>query len=182
MGKGINFRPLCESDSFLVLNWRTNLRVSKFLITDIEYDLGFQLEWIKSIKARFDSFVWIIQLNEVPIGVINISDIDYCNCSCSWGYYIGNDDYLGYGGFIPPYFYNFVFNTLNFATLNVKVFPENLSVIKLHLKFGYEFNPLFDEFIFKNNLQIKLLGMTLQVSDSNFNRFDKFISNMELKK
>ena len=179
MNNGINFRPIDESDSEMVLNWRTSLRVTKFMVTDIEYDLNSQIKWIKSLKTRFDYYVWIIQLNQIPIGVINLYDIDFESYSCSWGFYIGNEEYSGYGGFVPPYFYNFVFNVLSFKLINIKVFSDNLSVIKLHLKSGYEFNPLFDEFIIKNNIQIKLIGMTLK--SSNLIRFTKFKSNLMLK-
>jgi UDP-4-amino-4,6-dideoxy-N-acetyl-beta-L-altrosamine N-acetyltransferase len=182
MGKGINFRPINVSDSEMVLNWRTSPRVTQYMNTDIEYDVDAQTEWIKSLKTRFDYYVWIIQLNEIPLGVINISDIDYDNLSCSWGYYIGRDEYLGYGGFVPPYVYNFVFNSLNLAVLNIKVFSENISVINLHLKYGYELNPFYDEIIFKNNIQINLLGMSLHVNKWNFGRYNKFISNLKLEK
>lgn len=182
MGRGINFRPILISDSEMVLNWRTSQRVTQFMNTDIEYDLERQIGWIVSLKSRFDFYVWIIQLNETPIGVINISELDFDNLSCSWGYYIGNEEYLGYGGFIPPYIYNFIFNNLNLRVVNIKVFSENMSVIKMHLKFGYELNPVFDEIIFKNNTQCSLIGMTLHKSNWDFSRYNKFVSNLQLEK
>lgn len=182
MGKGFNFRPIDVFDSEIVLNWRTSPRVTQYMITDIEYDLDAQTEWIKSLKTRFDYYVWIIQLNKIPIGVINITDIDYDNFSCSWGYYIGNDEYLGHGGFVPPYVYNFVFNNLNFVIVNIKVFSENISVINLHLKLGYELNPFFDELIIKNNIQINLIGMSLHVNKWNVGRYKNFCSNLKLEK
>lgn len=180
MNKGLNFKSVGVEDSELILNWRTSQRVTQFMATDVDYNLNAQVDWINNIKNRSDYLAWVIQLNGVSIGLIYLSDICWKKKTASWGYYIGNDDYLGYGGFIPPYFYNFVFNTLNFNELSAVVFYNNLSVIKMHIKFGYQFDSSRDEIIYKNNSQIKVRGMKLNKSNWDKEKYNKFTSNFQL--
>lgn len=62
---------------------------------------------------------------------------------------------------IPPYFYNFAFDKLGVDSVLAEVFYNNTSVIDLHLKQGYVFDPSRDHVIEKNGRFILMVCMCL---------------------
>ena len=44
------------------------------------------------------------------IGFFSINKINLKKSETTWSWYIGSDNHLPLGGFIPPFFYNWVFN------------------------------------------------------------------------
>lgn len=180
MNSAINFKKLNVEDAKLVLDWRTSQRVTTFMNSDIDYNITNQIQWIINLQERKDIYYWVIEINNIKVGLINLSNIDFVHKSADWGYYIGDDLFIGYGSLVPAYLYNFVFNELNLEILNAEVFYDNTMVIKMHLKFGYDFNPKKDKVIFKNYKPILLVGMSLYKSNWNSNRYKKFKSSFPL--
>ena len=87
------------SDAEQILRWRTSPRISAFMLSEVDNDLGRQRAWLARVAERSDYFHWLIRLKDQNIGIINITclgDDIYC-----WGYYIGEDASLGYGGLCP---------------------------------------------------------------------------------
>ncbi len=176
----IKFKKLNVEDAKLVLDWRTSKRVTSFMNSDIDYNLSNQIHWINETQQSNENYYWIIEINDVKIGLISLTNLNFNQKTASWGYYIGDENYLGFGSLVPPYFYNFVFNDLNIEVLHAEVFYDNTMVIKMHLKFGYDFNPQKDKVIFKNNKPILLVAMNLNKSRWNFIKYKKFQSNFKL--
>jgi UDP-4-amino-4,6-dideoxy-N-acetyl-beta-L-altrosamine N-acetyltransferase len=176
----IKFKKLNIEDAKLVLDWRTSQRVTSFMNSDLEYNLLNQIKWINDIQESKENYYWIIEINNTKVGLISLTNLDFVQKNAYWGYYIGDENFLGFGSLVPPYFYNFVFNELNLEVLHADVFYDNTIVIKMHLKFGYNFNPLKDKVIFKNNKPILLVAMNLFKSNWNSNRYKKFKSNLTL--
>lgn len=176
---GLNFRRIEANDADLILKWRTSERVSNFMRSDIDNNLNSQINWINSLENQ-KYYAWLIYLNQVPIGFINLTDICLFKKTTSWGFYIGDDNYLGYGGLILPYFYNFVFIKLGLEEIRAEVFYNNLNVINTHLKFGYIFDPHNDKVIKKNEKDVLLVSMVLLKNSWNFKKYKNFTSNLEL--
>ncbi|MDN3683967.1 GNAT family N-acetyltransferase [Vibrio sinaloensis] len=87
-----------------------------------------------------DYYHWIVQVNSVDVGLISLSDYDEASGTTSWGFYIGHDDYLGVGAFVPLYLYNFIFfKSSNVNKITAEVFYDNTNTIKLHTLHGYKF-------------------------------------------
>lgn len=180
MSSAIKFKKICVNDAKLILEWRTSERVTNFMNTDLEYNLSDQIDWINNLKKSETSYYWVIQINNTSIGLIYITNLNISQKSASWGYYIGDENFLGLGSLVPPYLYNFLFNELHLNVLQAEVFYDNLTVIKMHLKFGYEFDPSNDRVIKKNNRVILLIAMNLYKSNWNSLKYKKFTSNFKL--
>ena len=41
----ISFRKISENDLLMILGWRTNPEVTRYMSTDIEYNLEKQINW-----------------------------------------------------------------------------------------------------------------------------------------
>ena len=180
MSSAIKFKKINVEDAKLVLDWRTSERVTNFMNSNIEYNLLNQIEWIKNIQQSKENYYWIIEINNIKAGLICLTNLDFTLKTANWGYYIGDENFLGYGSLMPPYLYNFVFNELKLDILQAEVFYDNLMVIKMHLKLGYDFNPKNDKVIIKNNKPILLIGMNLYKSNWNSNKYKKFTSNLKI--
>ena len=158
----ITFREFEDADARLVLDWRTKERVTKFMVSDIPYDLEAQKRWIAHSFSRPNYYHWIIQHNGRDVGVLNFSSENSAPKEAVMGFYIGEDDALGVGSFIPLYFYGFAFRVLGFDCVNVEVFYNNLNTIQLHLAQGQSFNPAGDHVVDKNGTPILVVCMSLE--------------------
>lgn len=160
----ITFRQVALSDADMILEWRTSPRVTEFMHSDLDYDLEAQKQWIQSCFEKPTYYHWIIRYNDNDVGLLNFIDWDRSKKTTSWGFYIGDESALGIGGMVPPYFYNFAFNVLCVDTITADVFYNNTSVIDLHLKQGYTFEPHRDYVIEKGGNSILIVCMSLKKS------------------
>lgn len=178
----IKFREVEETDANLILDWRTSERVTKFMNSDIDYDVAGQRQWILSSHEKPDYYHWLIQHGGDDIGLLNFFDWDQEQKTTSWGFYIGEDSSLGIGGMIPPYFYNFAFDYLGVETIKAEVFFDNLSIIKLHLAQGYIFEPSRDHVITKNGKDILMVCMILEKNAFKSSRLSRLKTKFPLAK
>lgn len=156
-----SFREVQVSDAKLILDWRTKDRVTRFMNSDVNYDIKSQEAWLKNSYSKLDYYHWIVQYLGRDVGLIYFSDFNPVKKETSWGFYLGVDDALGIGGMLPPFFYNFAFRDLGVEQIKAEVFYNNLSAIQLHLMQGYEFDPSRDHVIEKNCEQILIVCLVL---------------------
>ena len=135
----ISFREVGEEDAEIILRWRTSERVSKWMVTDVENDLQKQKQWLASCYNNPSYYHWMILVNDKPAGIINVSNYSEVQKITSWGFYLGEIDFLGFGAFIPGYIYSFIFNRLLVNRIDVEIFDDNREVIDLHLFYGYQY-------------------------------------------
>ena len=170
------FREIVSQDAEMILRWRMVNVVTKFMNTDVVYDLDAQNNWLLSCYNNESYYHWIILNDDVPVGLINLTDYSPINNTASWGFYIGEENLNAFGAFIPPYFHNFLFNSLSVNRIDVEIFYNNVNVIGLHLLHGYKFTPDKDRVITKNGKDILLVAMTLEKNNWNFKRYGKNIA------
>jgi RimJ/RimL family protein N-acetyltransferase len=179
----ISFHEVTVDDAERILKWRMSHRVTKFMNTDVEFNINNQRQWLKSCYGKEFYYHWIIKIDGKPSGLINVCDYDPVNKTSSWGFYIGEDDSIGYGAFIAPMLYNFLFDQLEVENIQVEAFYNNLSVIRLHQLHGYKFSPGKNRIVVKNGLEILLVAMNLSSADWAANkRFKKQIADFPTKK
>jgi len=157
----ISFREVMLEDAELILQWRTKGRITRFMQTDIAHDLDAQKQWISRCYDKENYYHWILQFDDEPAGLINIADYRRSKNVTSWGVYIGSDDWVGYGGFVPPYFHRWAFQSLGVNEIKVECFYNNLSVIRLALLHGYNFNPSEDRVLRKHGSEVLLVATSL---------------------
>jgi UDP-4-amino-4,6-dideoxy-N-acetyl-beta-L-altrosamine N-acetyltransferase len=157
----IRFREIEKEDAKKILDWRTSERVTKFMNSDMKYDLDGQTKWLAGSFNKSNYYHWIIQYDGNDVGLLNFVDWDDESKTTSWGFYIGEDDALGVGGIVPLYFYNFAFDVLGVDRVFAEVFYNNTGVIELHLNQGYCFDTERDYVIKKNGKDILMVCMFL---------------------
>ena len=157
----ITFREISPQDANLLLIWRQSKRVTNFMRSNIEHGMDEQIKWIQSCYTKADYYHWIIQYQRVDVGFLNFSNWDKQQKSVEWGFYIGEEDALGIGSIIPPYFYNFAFDVLNVERIYADVLENNHMVAKLHFSQGYIEDRSRNSVFIKNGRSTGSIGLVL---------------------
>lgn len=141
--------PIEEEHLQLVLDWRTSEHVTRYMYTDIAYDLVQQQRWLESIRCDEHGRYWLMSYRDRLIGYISLTSIDRRHKRAYWNFYIGEPEYAMLAGFVGAYMYNYAFYTLDFEKLMGEVMAGNESVRKLHLQLGAREVGVLEKHIFK---------------------------------
>ena len=141
-GKLISLVEVRESHLHLMVKWRNDPTVSKYLFDQTEFTIEKQKIWFNKIKNDNTRFQFIIleNKNNRAIGAVNLMQIDYLNLHTDWGYYIGEKEFKmgGYGVEAEYLILKFAFDELNLNKVYCQTLSENTKVISNHTKFGFK--------------------------------------------
>ncbi|MDU5079762.1 UDP-4-amino-4,6-dideoxy-N-acetyl-beta-L-altrosamine N-acetyltransferase [uncultured Tissierella sp.] len=154
---------IAKDDLEQIMHWRMKPEVTKYMYTDPVLTLEIQEKWFDSIKNDTSVKYWMIKIDGVKIGVINLRDIDYINRRCTWGYYIGDNSFRGRGiaSTLECNIYDYVFNILNLNKFWCEVFSFNEKVISIHERFGSIIEGTLKQHIYKNGEFFDIVMMAI---------------------
>lgn len=134
----ITLRRIEESDLEMIMNWRMDPDITRYMNTNPKLTMEVQKKWLRHIEADDTTQAWIIEQDGMPAGLIQLTDIDWENKSSSWGYYVGEKQMrsLHLAVSLEMSLYDYVFDVLGFKELQGEVFSLNDAVIRLHLACG----------------------------------------------
>lgn len=146
-------RRINEADLLMIMEWRTNPEVSKYMYTDFVPDMEKQRQWFDTINSDPTQKCWIINLDSEDVGLVSITKIDLTNKRCVWAYYLGSPSVRGkgIGKNIELNILDYVFNTLKLNKLCCEVYVANDIVIKIHEKYGSIVEGTRRQQVFKND-------------------------------
>ena len=135
---GTTLRLITEDDLKMIMNWRMSESVTKFMNTNPQLTIEGQKKWLESLKKNNKARNWIVEVEGVPAGLINLADIDWENGNTSWGYYIGEEKLrsLRLAISLEMSLYDYCFDVLGFKEVRNEVFKLNEGVWKLHMACG----------------------------------------------
>lgn len=145
-------RLLVEQDLSLVMDWRMRPYITRYMNTDPQLTLEKQKKWYEQMRRDSSQINWIIELEEEPVGLLNVFDIDRNNKRCSWGYYIAEQEKrsLKLALYLEWNLYDYVFEKLRLHKLCNETFLENTQVIMLHQMCGSHQDGVMRDHIYKN--------------------------------
>ncbi len=146
----IQFTKLHEKHLEMVLRWRMQPEVSRYMLTDISGSMEDQKRWFHNISEDDGYLYWVIFYQGDPIGLINLAAIDRRNQRTNIGYYIGEVKFRPLGFMIPPYLYNFVFKEMKFRKIYGEVVASNENILTMHRMHGFREVGTFKDHIFKD--------------------------------
>ncbi len=91
---GITLERLEPNQSEMVRHWRNDPKISQFMFYKGEITSAMQQEWFASIDNE-ENFFFIIHHKSLPVGLINISSIDWENKTAYTGLFIYDEKYWG---------------------------------------------------------------------------------------
>lgn len=103
-----NFVDLSKEELTMVLEWRNNRSIRKYMYNRDLITLSDHMAFVNSLNDRTDRYYWLVFRSEEPIGVVDITDVDYDNAKAELGYYMSPQKQSSGIGL------DFVFNILHF--------------------------------------------------------------------
>ena len=160
-----------------ILDWRTSENVTRFMYTDIEYNLDNQKKWLEKIRADENGRYYLMEYRDELIGFISLTDIQWAHKRATWNFYIGNMKYAMLAGFLGAYIYNYAFNELGLEKLNGEVMDTNEGVRKLHIKQGAREVGMLEQHIYKNGVwhDVYMFEMTKKHWQEVGTKFAKYV-------
>lgn len=138
----INFTSLSDEQKLMVLKWRNDERIAKFMKNKSvgkEEHFTF-LERLKSIQ---DKIYFLVKDESEFIGVISFVDIT--KESCEFGVY-KNPELKGVGKKLLDLIKDYAFFTLKVGSLKAKAYNNNEKALSLYENFGFNIYAKDDEF------------------------------------
>ncbi|MED4877005.1 UDP-4-amino-4,6-dideoxy-N-acetyl-beta-L-altrosamine N-acetyltransferase [Anoxybacillus geothermalis] len=146
----------------MVLNWRNQEHIRSVMFHDQIISLEEHRKWFDRVKEDQRTIVKIFYLDNVPLGVVNFTNIDFKNGKCSWGFYVGNQNAPKGSGTLMGYLaLNFIFEELNIRKLCAEIISFNERSIRYHQRLGFRKEGVLREHILKNNQYADVILMAL---------------------
>jgi len=149
-GKFVQLRPIEIADAAITLKWRLSDR-AKFMQSGSK-TVEEQENWISNTLKKTNEITFIIEYNNVPVGMFAICNINkvYRNCSIE-RLLIGEKEIVGKA---PVAFESelllcdYIFNEMNMHKVNGDIMEDNKDMIKFRKYLGYSFDgKLRDQYI-----------------------------------
>lgn len=177
----IKFQNILEIDKELielVRRWRNSERISDYMYRNHHIGKEEHLKWIAKLRTKDLAKAWIIRYNGKPIGLVQLSNINYENKTTEWGFYIADESVRGKGiGSAALYkLIEYVFEEMNLKKMITMVLENNYVAMKLYQKFGFKKEGKLMEKVVRNGKEINVIFMRL-IKDEWKNR--KFIKNFK---
>ena len=171
----VTLRPIQDEDLEVIMNWRTDPDITRYMNTNPKLTLEGQREWLASLEKNDKVMYWVVEQNQNPIGIINLADIDWTKKTSSWGYYIGEKKArsLQLAISLEMSLYDYVFDVLDFEELHNEVFSLNEGVIKLHLACGSHIDKEVRGEIEKEGIAYDITHISIKKSEWNRIKLNK---------
>lgn len=139
---GITLNRLREEDIELVRQWRNAPQIQRYMEFREQISPEQQKEWFKSVD-NFNNFYFIIEYQQIKIGLINSNEIEWDTVSSKGGIFLWEEDY--YETFVPVWASLCLLETsffiLGASRSMIKTLRDNERAKKLNVHLGYELIP-----------------------------------------
>lgn len=141
----LTLRDLKAEDGALLRHWRNSSEVSEYMYTRGTISEEDHARWFSAIQRDRSRKYWIVELDEVPIGLLNLCDIDEKNRTANWGFYLASEAVRGrgVGSYCEFWIQRYVFETLGFNKIWGEILSDNHRMLHNHEKFGFRREGLF---------------------------------------
>jgi UDP-4-amino-4,6-dideoxy-N-acetyl-beta-L-altrosamine N-acetyltransferase len=135
----IEFTDILSVDDALkdkLRQWRNKEKIRKSMLTQHIISKEEHFSWIESLKQKNNQKVWVVFIDNVPIGSVYLQNINHSQLNSEWGYYIGEKDYRG-KGLGKRILYKLLleyFESMKFETLITIVLSRNITALKIYEK------------------------------------------------
>jgi UDP-4-amino-4,6-dideoxy-N-acetyl-beta-L-altrosamine N-acetyltransferase len=167
MAPHVDLRPVEAKDRDQILAWRNSPDVRAYMYTDHVISPAEHRAWFAGLEGDETRRYWIIEMDQAPVGLANLYDIDRRNARCAWAYYLADPRVrgAGVGSYVEYWMAEYVFEGLHLAKLWCEVLASNEPVWKLHQTFGFTVEARFRGHVVKGEARVDVLGLGLLAAD-----------------
>ena len=169
----MKIREHTKEDIPLRVKWLNNPKVNKLIGDEPgkETDLQKQKDWFDNYEKDENKKFFTICDNELPIGIVGLSNISENNKNADLFIAIGEDEYRGkgFGKESMKWILNFAFEELKLNKVNLGVFEENESAVMLYKNIGFEIEGIMKEEVYFDGKFHNFLSMAIFKRNRNKN-------------
>lgn len=133
----INFTQLSYDEKVKILAWRNHSSIRKWMFNKEPISLESHLSYIDTLANKTDRLYFVIKHYHKDIGVIDFTNIDLNESKAEIGLY-SEPMLKGVGKLLMENIIAYGFNQLKLKKLTAEVYEDNLSAIKLYIKFNFK--------------------------------------------
>lgn len=129
-------RPMEPRDLEMVLGWRNDESVRRFMYTQHEITLEEHSQWFERARVAPDRHLLIFESEGVPLGFINFN-VSHDAPIADWGFYIAPEAPRGTGSALGKTALNHGFDSINLHKVCGQALGFNTGSIRFHEKLGF---------------------------------------------
>lgn len=137
--KFVNILEVSHDIQERVREWRNKDRIrtqmlSQKVITEQEHR-----QWLAGLTSKTDQY-YLVYVNTEAIGLAYLTELNCEERTGKWGFYIGEDEYLGqgYGHLMLDQLLKIFFEDMKYQTLITEVLSENKVARDIYQKFDFK--------------------------------------------
>lgn len=160
-------RALVERDEDLIRGWRNLPEVSSYMYSDHTISEAEHARWFSSVWEDETRWYRIIELDDEPVGLASISQIDHEAKRCSWAFYLASDTVRGrgVGSWVEYQVIQTALEDWGLNKLCCEVLVSNAAVIRMHESFGFRREALLREHVWKQGTALDVVALALLRSE-----------------
>ena len=159
----LNFTNLNEKEREMVLRWRNNEEIRKWMFTDQIISLEEHLEFIGSLRRDSRNFYFLVKRASEYLGVMCLTRVDLRNRNAYLGIYVNPEKKIsGVGSVLGEILLKLAFDVTKLHTLKLEVFEDNERAIALYKRLGFVEEGRLREFVFRDGRwkDVIVMGIT----------------------
>ncbi len=163
----LRLRAIERHDSARLLQWRNSPEVAAYMYSDHRISEAEHERWFAATLIAEDRRYWVVELDDRPVGLVNLARIDVLSRRCEWAYYLADPSTRGrgVGAQVEFIMLRHVFGPMGFNKLWCEVFKDNDAVWKLHESFGFKREAEYREHVYKGGRFRDVIGLGMLRSD-----------------
>ena len=159
----VRLRRLRAGDSAMVRGWRNSPRVAADLITNHTISAEEHEAWLARVLDADDCRYWIVCLDDRPVGLASVVDIDRSEKRCRWGFYNAEVELRGRGIITAALtsVLDQVFGELGLDLVAAEVLASNAASLAIHRRLGFEIVEHVPDAVHRDGRDIDLVLLEL---------------------
>lgn len=174
-----NILNCSKRHKIFLLKIRNEDEVRMQMFNKKKININEHLQWISDL-AKEKKYMYGIYYKRNLIGGLSVKKNTIDPKKAEWGFYVSKKKtILGMGAFVEYAAINHIFSKYSLKELYCFVIRSNISVLKLHKKFGFK-NFFFKDTIYENNLPKKIKNIfAFRLKKVNWNKNKNLILKYE---
>ncbi len=154
MNEKVTLRPMTVEDTDLIVSWRNQEEVRKYFICQDPFTREGHLNWIRTMVDTGKVVQMMICVGEdsLPVGSVNVRDIDRQNQKGEYGIFIGESSARGkgIGTEAAKLMLRHCFKELQLHRVFLRVYADNFRAIRSYEKAGFQKEAYLRDDVFVN--------------------------------
>lgn len=134
----IELKRVREEDLELLMRWRMDPNISRYMFTDVQLNMDMQRAWFKKLQENNSEIRWVVHSDGIPIGSLYLTNIDWKNKNAEFGVFIARKEFVSLKSILSMHWnlYEYVFSNTDLNHLYAYNMEGNEAVTRMSIAHG----------------------------------------------